>query len=294
MDKELRQSKGYVFKNLFLERLKQLPKDITLCLSGGIDSSCILYGLLYLNKPPKECVTFQLENFPESLDIKETKRICNIFNIPLIIAKIPTDKDSIIKEVINILTVTQKSLKTHVHSCYPLRYMTEASTTKNLVLGTWSDTILYYENKHVNMARLTLSSEDFTKFYWEERLGRWYYKDHSFFSMKKWVESLGCTYYEPYYDPTLFYYSLGLDFYEWHRDDNDKGLKQLMVMLFKDYFDKVGGSRTPLNMQNGNYIKEAHAILLKDSTLNHRNNIDLYAVYNNMLNDIKTGQQKII
>lgn len=292
MNKIERWNKGLEFKGRLLQVVDMLPKDCSLCLSGGIDSSALLYAMLELKRPPVECISFQLMGYPTSDDVKTSKKICATFNIPFKVTLIPTDIKSIKDEVTDIIKVTGKTLKTHVHSCYPFRYIAEQASTKNLVFGTWSDSVLYAENRKLNVAKSKMTDDEFRKFFNQMRIDRWNSNKHSYYSMRKWIEHNGYNMLEPYHDKGLFDLALKLDWYEWHQNDNGTGVKQLMVMLFKDYFEKTQVNRRPKNMQSGTYIKEAHAKLLTDKSINYRNNKDLFAVYNNIREELR--QNKLI
>ena len=76
------------WKERLLDILKELPEDFTLSLSGGVDSSMILYGLLEINKLPKQIITFTLDGY-NSTDLYFVKKICNEYNLPLDIVTIP-------------------------------------------------------------------------------------------------------------------------------------------------------------------------------------------------------------
>ena len=92
-------------------------EEIGLMLSGGIDSSSILYALLDLKKKV-HCYTFYLENY-ESPDLKSARRLCSIHNLPLTEVEIPLN--SIKKNLIYLAKIgcnRKTQFETKIHYCY--------------------------------------------------------------------------------------------------------------------------------------------------------------------------------
>jgi hypothetical protein len=280
------------FKTQFVENLKAVPEDYELSLSGGIDSLQVLYGLLDLNKPPKQCITFKMKSLP-SPDLDASIKVCNKLGLKLVSVDIPDDIHTIYNDSKEILEIIRVPLKTHVQCCYPHKYMIPLMTTKNLVAGTWSGYFLTAEKK-VNLMRALYDPDKFKSWYYEFRKEEWEKPGHSFESIKKYVNHLGVNYIEPYLDDKLMDISLKCDFYDWNcNEDGTFKHKYLQYMMYKDWFDKIGIWRRQASMQIITGIREKHEAILKDKTYNRRHKKDMRAVYEDILKDIDAQKSAI-
>jgi asparagine synthetase B (glutamine-hydrolysing) len=277
------------FKVQFMKNLEAIPKHYSLSLSGGIDSLQVLYGLMDLGKPPVECITFKMKSV-DSPDLEASREVCKKLNLVLKSVEIPDDPQSIYNDSKEILEVIRVPKKTHVQCTYPHKYMIPLMITEHLVAGTWSGYFLTAEKK-VNMARMKMKPDEFKQWYKEFRQSEWDHPGHSFESIKKYVNSKGINYIEPYLDNKLMEISLKCDFYDWNcNEDGTFKHKYLQYMMFKDWFDKIGIWRKQASMQIITGIREQHARVLADQKLNKRGKSDMRAVYNDIMADIDAAK----
>lgn len=280
------------FKNRFQSNLDAIKGPFSLSLSGGIDSLQVLYGLLELGKPPTECLTFKLKNYP-SPDLVASTEVCNKLGLKLVVVEIPDDVPTIYADCVEIIDIIRSPLKTHVQSCWPYKYMLQARSTNQIVAGTWSGYFLTMEKK-ANINARNMDPVEFENWYHMYRQEEWYKPGHSFESMKKYIEHRGCAFIEPYYDNELMTLALLLTYYDWNfNEDGTCKHKYLQYMMYKDWFDKIGVWRRQSSMQIVNGIRTAHEEMLKDKAINYNNNLDLRAIYGNILRDMKNGQLTI-
>lgn len=265
-------------------------KDYTLALSGGIDSSVLLYSSLEANNPPKECITFILDG-NSNKDYLATRELCSKYKIPLKVVTIPSDVNTILKDTKDIISIIGEGWKVHVQSCWPYMYMCPQITTKNLVAGTWAD---YYCSlkKATNIARRSMSDVEFEAFYKEHRRKKYNNTQQSFHSMKKYIESFGINFIQPYNNDYLFSLAVKLDFKDWNMNGDKVKHKYLWYQLYKKWFDETGIFRQQSPMQIVTGIRTAHEQMLADLTINTNNNKDLLSIYNKIKNT--TGQVTLI
>ena len=89
------------FRTRFLLNLDAIQGPFSLSLSGGVDSLMVLYGLLSLNMPPTECITFKLKNYL-SPDLIASTEVCKKLNLKLVVVEIPDDVQTIYQDCQNL------------------------------------------------------------------------------------------------------------------------------------------------------------------------------------------------
>jgi hypothetical protein len=282
-------TEAQTIRSELVKKMGNLP-EYTLALSGGIDSSVLLYSALEAGNPPKECVTFALDASKND-DLQAAATLCSIYKIPLIVANISTKTSDIIRDTKEVISVIGKPWKVHVHSCWPYKYIMPCVTTKNIVAGTRAD--YYYPlKKATNIARMQMTEADFDVFYVDHRKQKWNNRNQSFDSMRTYINSISnVAFVEPYNDDVLFDLALSLTFRDWNMHGDKVKHKYLWFKLFQNYFEESGIYRKQSPMQIVTGIKEAHLKLLQDPSVNTRGNKDLLGVYNNML---KESQQNTL
>jgi len=78
-------------------------------MSGGIDSASIFFSLLELDVS-FECYTFYQDGY-ESEDLISSIKYCDVFKVPINIIKLPSDIDSIYKDIVEIIPFCGEKIK---------------------------------------------------------------------------------------------------------------------------------------------------------------------------------------
>lgn len=262
-----------MWRQKFINVLSKLPDKLTISLSGGTESSMIVYGLMSIDKKPDYCITFQIGG-GETNDLYFSKKICKHFNIKQIIAPIPIlNKEQLTKrckEVIKEIGVS-RSIDTLV--CFAYSYMLPLMKTKNIVLGL-------YEGAHYECnAKATINYHKYVK-------GKISFDEaHSIYNkirekvltdenynhqiIKNYISNKGFNVYTPLSDRDLFNYSLKFDYHDFHfNNENKYKVKFAVVDMFSDYFDIIGNhwNRNQFHKSSGLSLNKYHSdVLLPDS-----------------------------
>lgn len=264
------------FQGLLNQSLTTLPNEFTLSISGGIDSSMILFELVRMNKLPKELITFQIDNW-ETNDLFYSKRIAEEYNIPLKIVNIPiisrAESEGIVKKIIDVIGLVRKI---DIQVCYAFEYMLKEVSTKHLVLGLYED-IIYETNaklniKHKDVLRNKLSMEDFEDYYKTHK--RLCYEDknrngivHNHVSIIKYIEHYGIQAHTPLKTKEIYELFQTVSYEETNIIDGKLKKKWFVTdVMYKDEFDKIGNHKNNSNMhakKSGNDLNQLHEIIFK-------------------------------
>ena len=274
------------WKNLFLKSINKIPKDCTISLSGGMDSSSIVYGLIELDKKPESCITFQLQDY-DSTDLKFTKKICNYYDIPLIIAKMPVRKQKDLrKEVKEVVRDLGYSRQIDVQCAHAFTYMLPKLKNKNLVLGFF--TTLHYSGmsttslmmyRKYKKGYLTLS--EYKKAYNKKRNMK---PNDNNYLLTKYIENKNIKVWNPLLDEDLIKYSSRFIFMDFNENDEGKlRLKYFLYKMFKKHFDVIGNSNHIKNFHVEVGLKKYHNDVLLSGTHFKRT----IGIYNELLREIQ-------
>lgn len=252
---------AWEFKQILLKRLEQVPKDYTLSFSAGIDSSMLLYGLMEINKPPKQLLTFQIENY-ETNDLYYSRKIAEGFGIPLTIVKIPKVSKDDASEIINdIIDRIEISRKIDIQVCYAYHYMLEEIQTNHLVAGLYED-VIYETNaklsiKYRDVLKGDLSKEEFDDYYNGHR--RLCYEDknangniHNHLIIRKYLNSYGITLDTPLQTKEIFEHFQNVNYEQTNfKFENEKMIEKkkwfVTDVIFKSQFDRFGNGKNKSN-----------------------------------------------
>lgn len=252
---------AWEFKTILLNRLKDIPNEYTLSFSAGIDSSMLLYGLMEINKPPKQLLTFQVENY-ETNDLYYSRKIAEGFGIPLTIVKIPkVSKDEASEIINNITTRIGISRKIDIQVCYAYHYMLKEIQTNHLVAGLYED-VIYETNaklsiKYRDVLKGDLSKEEFDKYYNNHR--RLCYEDknangnvHNHFIIRKYLNSYDITLDTPLQTKEIFEHFQNVNYEQTNfKFENDTMIEKkkwfVTDVIFKNEFDRFGNGKNKSN-----------------------------------------------
>lgn len=252
---------AWEFKEILLKRLEQVPSDYTLSFSAGIDSSMLLYGLMEINKPPKQLLTFQIEDY-ETNDLYYSRKIAEGFGIPLTIVKIPKvskeEASNIINDITNRIGISRKI---DIQVCYAYHYMLQEIQTNHLVAGLYED-VIYETNaklsiKYRDVIKGDLSKEEFDNYYNNHR--RLCYEDknangnvHNHLIIRKYLNSYGITLDTPLQTKEIFEHFQNVNYEQTNfKLENEKMIEKkkwfVTDVIFKSQFDRFGNGKNKSN-----------------------------------------------
>ena len=234
---------------------KQTQKNdiVGLMLSGGIDSSSILYSLLELQKDI-HAYTFYLEGF-ESQDLKAARRLCEINNIPLTEIKIPLKtikKNILYLSEIGCIKKTQFETKIHYLDLFPNveeRILLSGVEADNLQ-GTVRSMILQSSKDPQKFKRLREKAYDYA-------INTNLPIDYSL------AENNGIQLKCPFAEKEIFDFYLQFDWQYLNKPYE----KWILMNAFSEYFKK-DGFRRHSDMQINSNMREYCKTLVSDNTIN--------------------------
>lgn len=285
------------FKEMLLERLSKLPKEFTLSFSAGIDSSMILYGLMEINKPPKQLLTFQVEDY-ETDDLLYSRKIADGYDIPLTIVKIPKvskeEASNIIKDVTDTIGISRKI---DIQVCYAYHYMLKEIQTNYLLAGLYED-IIYETNaklsiKYRDMLRGDVTREEFDNYYKHHK--RLCYEDknangniHNHLVIRNYLTAKGITLDTPLQSENIYKHFQNVNYEQSNfKFENDKMIQKkkwfVTDLLFKTQFDRFGNAK---NNSNFHTKKEKGDINTLHCEIFETNKKNIISEYNKIKNQI--------
>lgn len=285
------------FKEMLLERLGKLPKEFTLSFSAGIDSSMILYGLMEINKPPKQLLTFQVEDY-ETDDLVYSRKIADGYGIPLTIVKIPKvskeEASDIIKDVTDTIGISRKI---DIQVCYAYHYMLKEIQTNYLVAGLYED-IIYETNaklsiKYRDMLKGDVTREEFDTYYKDHK--RLCYEDknangniHNHLVIRNYLTAKGITLDTPLQSENIYKHFQNVNYEQSNfKFENDKMIQKkkwfVTDLLFKTQFDRFGNAK---NNSNFHTKKEKGDINTLHCEIFETNKKNIISEYNKIKNQI--------
>lgn len=252
---------AWEFKQILLKRLELVPADYTLSFSAGIDSSMLLYGLMEINKPPKQLLTFQIEDY-ETNDLYYSRKIAEGFGIPLTIVKIPkVSKDESSTIISDIISRIEISRKIDIQVCYAYHYMLQEIQTNHLVAGLYED-VIYETNaklsiKYRDVLKGYISKEEFDNYYNNHR--RLCYEDknangnvHNHLIIRKYLNSYNITLDTPLQTKEIFEHFQNVNYEQTNfKFENQKMIEKkkwfVTDVIFKNQFDRFGNGKNKSN-----------------------------------------------
>lgn len=275
------------FRERFIEVLYQTPSISTLSFSGGIESSAILFGMIEAENTPYECITFQVGE-EESKDVFFAKKICNHYEIPLTVVKIPIlSKKELRQECREIIDIIKFVRNIDIQCCHAYKYMIPQMDTMKLITGFYED-VHYEANKQLmimfrDMRKGLIDEKYFQEYY---RFGRdcIYHKMkrngkvHNYKIIERYLTYYGIQLFCPFRDRKLFDITQKLTFQETNFYKGKFKKKWFITeVMFKDQFEFFGNKKNSNNMHTQG-LKQYHQKVL----LNNELHKDTIAVYNRL------------
>ena len=285
------------FKEAIYESVASLPEKVSLSFSGGIDSSMILFTMIELGKPPHELITFEIEG-EYSKDLKYARQIASHYNLPLNVAKIPSNpsRDDLLQEVKEVIKTTRTTRNIETQVCYAYSYMKDLMTTPYLVTGFYTAMFALTRAKVINKfwgayknggSRIPLDTH-YREFV-EKELDDKYIsgQPNNYSVIRAYLKENGITVLCPFRSPRLESICKGLLWDELHINPltNKVQSKWFIVQhTHKEYFDKHKTNKSHFHTtgKDGGLKGLHRRVLLKGTSYK-----DTRAIYNQILKDIE-------
>lgn len=281
------------YRKLFVEALERrlahhkMKPPIALCLSGGVDSTIVLFALLELGYEPKDilCVTFTLGE-GDNPDSRCAEKICEHFKVPLLKTGCIQDDDVLLKDVYYLVDTLETYKPTSIQFVQPFIYIStglNALGINQALIGYRADA-MYGSSKEATFIHYREGEEAF----------RQHRRDSSELESKTnlWEVNLigddfGVFYVDAYHDEQLRGFVLALD-----KNQIWKGrIKILPYKAFIDYYGQGAFLREPCPMQIGTGIRAWHETLLS-SKYNKRYWKRMDKVYEEVIKNMKKEEFK--
>lgn len=253
-------------------------KDLPLCLSGGVDSTNLLFSFLENGVKP-QCYTFQYGDY-ESPDVIKAKAIASYFGCSHTIVSVPSDFDAMVNDISRVIKMLNgDTRKTHIQCGIPIIYLSQrikADGFNGMVSGLFQDEVLgTYKNPVFEYRRN--GDEGFLK----ARKKLIENQNGSGNAIKKIANLYGVDIITPYKMEEVMDILLRATFDEVFKPFT----KWVVVNAFHDYWERGDWYRKNASYQVVSGIRESHDRLLT-SPYNIRNAKSVYAIYN----DIRDGK----
>jgi hypothetical protein len=262
-------------KKIFIEIIGNIcsnEKEIAVALSGGKDSTIILFALLELNIKPI-AYTFHIENILSD-DFLTAKRNCQDLNIEF--------HECIISSKVNIELLKKYILTYHrikkveVEAYYPYYFLLPKVQQKILLIGMMAGNCVPLSKKICIHYKNNLS-----------KLNQW--RDEDFIKSKRDLEVLSdmalqynIQLKDPFYNRDLLNWFKQQEWNDLHKPHQ----KQVFINMFPDYFAKIKTMRQ-CSLQCGNSgIREIFQALLS-TDLNYKHRVRTQELYKDIYDKFK-------
>jgi len=250
-------------REIYISRIEEIDpnKDSALALSGGTDSITVLFAMMETGRKP-ECYTFYMNGIV-SRDLISSRHACEYFGLNLHEVCVPSDVDSIYRDVKRVIPYCEKVKKTIIQCMTPWLYIYPAMEQHTIITGMGGDDYFGTQRK-VQVAYHNLGDEgiiDLRKYFGDdlnfsganiERFARVYGKENIDFYGSKEIEQflLGFTF-ECMNKPVPKYPSIAafMDYYRkepFYRDQTDhsyqinSGLRECHERLLNSNYNRNG------------------------------------------------------
>lgn len=261
-------------RKIFDQRIEEIDPDrkAGLALSGGTDSTTILFAMLASGRHPR-CYTFHVKGI-ESTDLLAARNLCKHFDLELVELVLPDDPDEIAKDIFKFIDKCRVIKKTVVQCMHPWLYLYPAMRDNGdiLVLNGLGGDDLYANQRKINVAAGQ---------HGEAAVIQWrkVFSDDMNFSagnIMAWGrEDWGITNIDFYNHPDIEKWFLKFPIRALHRPIE----KYPSIEAYADYYRMGSFYRKHSSYQINSGLKKCHERLL-DSRWNARESKDVIAIYN--------------
>lgn len=270
------------FRELLIESVNehfkeyQLPENTPIMLSGGTDSTTLLFAMLESGRRPP-CYTFQLGQ-RDNNDVRSAKRLTEHFKLEWHLVSMPDDEHTLEQDV-RELVHTVPPIKTLVQVCHPMTYLGPrlAADGHTSVLGAITADAIYGSGQQMQRLYRKEGEAAFNALR-QKAIDNVQLGDSS-----EYIEIVLAHWGVAYYD-VMNYYPLKEHCRNFTYKELWQGSKKLLpIMAFEDYYRQGRFVREPSPFQIESGIREWHDTLLK-SPLNVNGRKEVAALYRDMRN----------
>ncbi len=268
--------KGYeAIRKLMIKRVEEIDPNhnTAIALSGGVDSTAILFAFLESGRKP-DCYTFRLTNY-KSDDYKSAKLLCKAFGLKFHEILVPSDVESIVNDIVEILPYCAYVRKTIIQCMIPWLYIYPKLEQDQIVCGFKADD-LFQTFKDSQMDLRKYGEEKIRETTRSGSHNEWT-DETSVFNIMKFASHFNKKCIDFYFDKDIINEFLDYEIQALHKPFE----KAFLVGAFSDYFQKGSFYRKRSNYQINSRLREAHERLLK-SEYNINDSKAVIGIYNSI------------
>ncbi len=283
MLKRFTQEHAAQFRALMLRRIEETDPGRTaeLALSGGVDSTTVLFAMLESGRRPR-CITFHVEGHT-SADLLASRALAKRFGLELAEVTLPRDVERIAADVRALLPHCHVVKKTVVQCLHPWLYIVPAMQSDLILNGLGADD-LYCNQRKVQVALRQPDGEQAILQY------RHVYSLDLNFSggnIERYVRRMGKRTVDVYNDKAVEDFFLQFEAKALHKPFE----KALSVQAFRDYYDMGRFFRPRSAYQINSGLRERHEQLLR-SPYNRKGAKEVVVVYRDMAAQMRLNRQE--
>lgn len=258
-------------RELMIDRVRSIPRPFELALSGGTDSTTVLFACLAAGIKPR-CLTFRLSAV-DSGDCRASRFIAKHFGLDLEVVEVPSAPEAMIRDIKAVAPHAHVLKKTIIQCLIPWLYIYPAMETETIVTGLGGDD-LYCNQRKVQVALNTQGEEAIRE--WRKT-----YSDDLRFSNANIIR-FGKQYGKECID--AYHWKPIVDWFAKHpaKSLNRPYEKHPSIEAFRDYYGQAPFRRAHSSYQVNSGLRDFHDGLLK-SQHNTRRRKAVIALYRDIL-----------
>lgn len=254
-------------KSLFMHSVKDCvlnEKKVALALSGGKDSTAILFALLELGITPV-CYSLHVEGIL-STDFVVARETCNKLNLEFVEVVIP--KQVNIAKLTHLICRYNRTGKVDVEVYYPLMLLVEQVKESTLLVGITAGVMMPLSKKaciHFRHDKKALN--EWREYDWENVTRK------DFLDLNRFCDTIRIV--DPFYNRAVLDWFKGQEWDSLHKPNQ----KQVLINMFPEQFASIK-TTSQMSLQVGDSgIREIYTPLLQDKNLNYRNRTRVNELY---------------
>lgn len=263
------------FRNLLVKKIEQINGPYEISLSGGVDSTIILFASILSGYKPR-CITFYMDGY-ESGDLLSTRKLTKYYGLKHVELAIPSSKDKIVEDIKSVIPHCEVFKKTIIQCMIPWLYIYPSMESKTILTGLSADDL--YCNQRKVAVQLAQQGEDSILEYRKS-----YSNDLNFSNANiiRFGENYNKTCIDIYNDSDIENYFLKYPA-KWL---NKPKQKMLSLGAFQDFFDSGSFYRRRDSYQVNSKLRDIHDKVLLNSEWNINKNKVILPVYKNIMNNM--------